>query len=83
MRTKYECEFCGQQFDSSRRCRAHEANHFFGIEKIKYELIHSQEEDICDYCDNSYYVYGCERDCQHKDCNFSNRFKDFVLKENV
>ena len=48
MKIKYECEVCGELFDSSRRCRVHEASHFSGAEKIKYELIHTQEEDICD-----------------------------------
>ena len=78
MKIKYECDICGQLFDSSRRCRVHEASHFSGLEKIKYELIHSQEEDICDYCGNSYYVYGCERDCEHKECSFINNYEDFV-----
>lgn len=82
MRIKYECEFCGELFESSRRCRVHEASHFSGVEKIKYELIHCNEECICDYCANCYYVYGCERDCKFKDCNYSNGFKDFKLKEN-
>ena len=78
MKIKYECEVCGELFDSLRRCRVHEASHFSGAEKIKYELIHTQEEDICDYCDNSYYVYGCEQDCEYDDCGFRNNYKDFI-----
>ena len=82
MRTKYECEFCGELFESSLRCRIHESSHFSGVEEqIKYNLIHSHEEYICDYCDNCYYVYWCEQDCKFKDCNFKNKFKDFKLKE--
>lgn len=78
MKIKYECEVCGELFDSSRRCRVHEASHFSVAEKIKYGLIHTQEEDICDYCDNSYYVYGCEQDCEHKECSSINNYKDFI-----
>lgn len=81
MKIKYECEVCGELFGSSRRCRMHEASHFSEVEKIKYELIHAQEEDICNYCANSYYVYGCEQDCEYDDCGFRNNYKDFIPTE--
>ena len=77
MKIKYECEYCGEQFESLYRCRVHEASHFTGVKKIKYELINSHEEYICDYCKHSYYVYGCERDCKFNDCTFCNNFKHF------
>ena len=78
MTTIYRCDFCGEEFTNSRTCARHELSHFEGIEKIKYDLIHAQEEWICDYCENSYYVYGCEQDCQYKYCNASNNYVDFT-----
>ena len=77
----YRCDICGNEFRNPRECRAHESSHFDGVDKIKYILMHSQEEYICDYCDHSYYVYGCEQDCEHKDCGFINSYKDFVPTE--
>ena len=77
MKIKYECDVCGREFGSSWVCRSHEASHFFGVERIKYDLCHNQEEDICDYCEHSYYVYGCEQSCQFKNCSVGNDYKDF------
>ena len=79
MKIKYECNVCGQQFDSPEECYAHEGTHF-GLDEnlvIKTALLIKQE-DICDYCGNSYYVYGCEQDCEHKECSFINNYKDFI-----
>ena len=73
----YRCDICGAEFPSSYSCRMHEASHLTGEEEIKYMLIHSQEEYLCDYCDNSFYVYGCEEDCNFKDCAVKNNYKYF------
>lgn len=81
MTTIYKCNACGLEFNDQRACMLHEANHLQGVDKLKYELIHTQEYNICDYCNYSYYVYGCERDCKHKDCGYFNNYKDFVPTE--
>ena len=81
MTTIYKCDVCGREFESSLVCRSHEASHFTGVERQKYDLIHDHEADICDYCKHSYYVYGCEQDCDHKDCSMRNEYKDFVPAE--
>ena len=78
MTTIYRCDKCDREFDSAKECRVHERSHFHGINRIKYDLIHNQEVDICDYCDNSFYVYGCERDCGYRNCNYINLYADFV-----
>ena len=77
MKVIYKCDVCGREFGSAWVCQSHEASHFDGVDKIKYEL-HSQSKEPCDYCKNSYYVYGCERECGFNDCNYSNNHKDFV-----
>ena len=59
MTTLYKCDFCDKTFYNSKECRNHESDHFDGVEKLKYTLLNNHEIDICDYCDNSYYVYGC------------------------
>lgn len=81
MTTIYKCDKCGAEFRNSRECRQHESSHYEGAGKIKYDLMYSAEEHICDYCDHSYYVYGCEQDCEYKDCKYSNNYKDFVPVE--
>lgn len=65
MITIYRCDVCDREFDSPKECRDHERTHFEGNNRIKYDLI-SANSDVCDYCQKSYYVYGCERDCDHK-----------------
>lgn len=80
MRTIYKCDVCGKEFGSAVLCMHHEAAHFDGVERIKYELS-AQGEEVCDYCKNSYYVYGCEQDCNYNDCAYCNNHKDFVPVE--
>jgi len=77
MKTIYKCDICEREFGSSYLCQSHEASHFDGVERIKYEL-HIRGKEPCDYCANSYYVYGCEQDCEYPDCNCDNNHKDFV-----
>ena len=77
MKIKYECEFCGTLYDSSRECMDHEREHLSDKDKIVYDIHVLIREDVCDYCTESYYVYGCEKDCKHKDCSPINYFKYF------
>lgn len=77
MQTIYKCDVCGREFGSAWICRSHEASHFPDVERVKYELVHDKKEDICDYCDHSYYVYGCEQNCQFSTCSMTNNYKDF------
>ena len=77
MTTIYKCDTCGQEFKSSKECRMCEASHMAPADRIKY-MVMLNCGSVCDYCDKSYYVYGCERDCEHKDCRYSNKYKDFV-----
>ena len=78
MTTIYRCDICGREFGSTFACRHHEAQHFDGEERVKYELVHDSEENICDYCAKSYYVYGCELNCDIEDCSAKTNYKDFV-----
>lgn len=67
MKVIYKCDTCGREFKDSDECEIHEASHGTLIEGIKQAII-SKGEDICDYCEHSYYVYGCERDCAYGIC---------------
>lgn len=80
MTTIYKCDTCGQEFKSPKECRMCEASHMTPVDRIKC-LIMLNFGSVCDYCDNSYYVYGCERDCKYKDCRHSNNYKDFIPTE--
>ena len=77
----YRCDFCGKEFTNSLKCELHEAEHLTNVEQVKDNLLHLQDEYICDYCDNSYYVYGYMGDCAHKDCDYKNNYKDFIPVE--
>lgn len=77
MTTVYRCDVCYREFDSAQGCRNHERTHFDGNNQIKYDLLNSDVNNICDYCQHSYYVYGCERDCSHKNCSRVNFYCEF------
>ena len=80
MTTIYKCDTCGQEFKSAKECRICEASHMNPVDKIKY-MIMLECKEVCDYCDHSYYVYGCERDCEYPNCTYDNNHKDFVPVE--
>ena len=77
MKIVYECEHCGKQFSNQKCCAYHEILHLGDIDKIKYYITNLTPKDVCDYCANAYWVYGCERDCSCSDCKYSNNYKDF------
>lgn len=78
MKIKFECDYCQKQFEDKYECHDHElSEHINDADKIKYCIINILNEDICSYCSELYYVYGCEPDCSHKDCKRDNNYKDF------
>ena len=62
MTTIYKCDTCGREFKSSKECKICEASHMTPIDRIKYMIPLNNRKMVCDYCDKSYYVYGCEVD---------------------
>lgn len=80
MTTIYKCDTCGREFKDPKECGMCEVSHMTTVDRIKYMIMLSGG-CVCDYCDYSYYVYGCERDCEHKYCKHSNAYKDFVPTE--
>ncbi len=80
MTTIYKCDTCGQEFKSAKECRICEASHMAPVDRIKYMIVLNGGE-VCDYCDNSFYVYGIERGCEYNDCLYDNHHKDFVPTE--
>jgi hypothetical protein len=77
MTTIYKCDTCGREFKSPKECKMCEVSHMSTVDRIKC-LIMFNCGNVCDYCDNSYYVYGCEQDCEYNDCRHSNNYKDFI-----
>jgi len=79
MTTVYKCDFCKKEFTNDYLCKLHELQHLKKIKQIKNELIQDSKINICDYCNNGYYVYGCEFDCGFiTECNSCNNYKNFV-----
>lgn len=80
MKIKYECDYCHKQFDNMDECQVHEVDEHIEnpADKFKYITINMLNDSVCSYCKNQYYVYGCEPDCQHKDCGYNNNYKDFI-----
>lgn len=80
MKHLYECEYCSEHFDTELGCKLHERLHLNNIDGLKYFIRNITGKDICLYCINAYYVYGCELNCEHKDCGPKNNYKDFEPK---
>lgn len=78
MTTIYKCDTCGREFKNLKECKMCEASHMTPIDKIKYMILLNNRKMVCDYCDKSYYVYGCEVDCDCKECGYANMYKDFI-----
>ena len=81
MFTKYVCSYCGKEFIDEGLCRYHEM-----VEHGKYNEVAAdylaRGKNPCDFCDNAYYVYGCEFNCKYKmDCKYNNGYKHFKGKE--
>ena len=81
MYTRYVCSYCGKEFVDKATCRRHEM-----VEHGKYNEIAAaylvSGKNPCDFCNNAYYVYGCEFDCKHKmDCQYRNGYKHFDGKD--
>lgn len=77
MKTVYKCEVCGKEFLSGKECEAHEVSHGTLNVDVIVELLRL-EQDPCDYCGHSYYVYGCEMDCPDKNCRSSVLYPGFM-----
>lgn len=80
----YKCEECGKTFTGHNaffNCFTHE-NTCKGdsVGKLKRELLKTLAEP-CGYCQESWYVYGCERECNFPKCNNHNDWKDFKPKK--
>lgn len=73
MKIVYECEYCGKQSFSQSKCAEHEKSHLTEPKRTLYDIVYNGN-DPCDYCDYSYYAYGCGRDCSQK-CRNHSMFK--------
>ena len=84
MITIYKCEECGKQFTGGNafyNCLTHESVcKLDNNGKLKRELLKTLAEP-CGYCNYSWYVYGCERECDKPQCNYMNDWKDFNPKK--
>lgn len=79
MKILYECEYCHEQFNNKNTCMRHEESHLKDVDKFKYHVVYVNKEPLCKYCEHVYYVYGCEENCEYKDCSPMNCYKDFKL----
>lgn len=72
----YKCDYCGKMYANEDQCFKCEITHMPDDEKIKANLI-NDGEFVCNYCDHSYFVYGCEQDCDIVGCYHYNNWPKF------
>lgn len=71
----YRCDACGEEFIDKDACFIHELSHINISDERLVKIILYKGQEPCDYCEKSYYVYGCERDCGCKvPCNNYDQF---------
>ena len=75
----YRCDKCQKIYtspDDAILCEMMDCGWEEGVAKILACGL-----DLCDFCKEQYYVYGCEPDCKdRKECNIHNKFKNFERK---
>lgn len=76
MKVVYKCDTCGRVFKDPNECEIHETSHGTLVENIRQTII-SKGQELCDYCEHSYYVYGCERDCTYRTCKSGLTHREF------
>lgn len=72
----YKCDYCGGVYKNREDCMKCEMSHMPKDEKIKTQLI-DDGEFVCNYCEHSYFVYGCEQDCDIVGCYHYNNWPKF------
>lgn len=78
---KYVCSHCGKEFIGEATCRYHEMVKHGGYNEVAADYLVCGRNP-CDFCDNAYYVYGCEFDCKYKtECRYRNGYKYFSGKD--
>ena len=79
--TKYICSYCQKEFIDKRTCEHHEMVVHGGYDDVAAAHL-TFGRNPCDFCNNAYYVYGCEFDCEYKmDCKNRNGYKHFDGKD--
>lgn len=85
MKILFACEFCGAIYETSRgamKCEFSHSNLFLNdSNNLSNFCSFYLNKDICDFCKHAYYVYGCELDCQKKECQMNRNRPDFVLNK--
>lgn len=77
---RYKCDYCGEMFKDYSACLLHEYEHQANAnDRARYLASHSMRKNLCDFCEHSYLVYGCEQSCAFlKECNFMNDYQKFA-----
>lgn len=75
----WKCCTCGKIYTDIKKAQVCELSHMdLENDKIKYYINNILVgENVCDYCKHSYYVYGCEQECDIKDCYFDKDYPKF------
>lgn len=81
----WKCSFCNKEFIFREDCEYHEmVEHEEVSDEAKVRIYCANHyKEPCEYCQNCYYSYGCERTCDYeKECSMITRAK-FKPKENA
>lgn len=80
---QYKCDYCGEVFNDYDKCLAHEYEHQNDdASRAKYLIKYNLRKDLCDYCEHSYFVYGCEIDCQFKKTAITRTIMNYLRQLN-
>lgn len=86
MKQCWKCDICGKTFLLKEQCLKHEKAHYpcLNYKQIAYLIAQNdRNREICDFCKNAYYVYGCELDCSFmKEC-IKNGYNKFIPNDKL
>lgn len=86
MRQCWKCDICGKTFLLKEQCLEHEKAHYpyLDYKQIAYLIAQNdRNREICDFCKNAYYVYGCELSCScEREC-IKNGYNKFIPNDKL
>lgn len=88
MKTLYACEFCRTVYEDEYKAMRCEFSHLecktllHDPATVEIFCRNYLNTNICHFCEHAYYAYGCDLDCQKKECRMSYPDKpSFTLKK--
>lgn len=82
----WKCDVCNRTFLIKEDCIKHEKSHYpyLNYKQIAcLEALKDRNREVCDFCAQAYYVYGCELNCEHMKTCIKKGYNKFIPNEKL